>query len=118
MVTVLLLSNPTPIMMSTFPSSSNKRQRHGGGERSPSNVNNPMLQLTDFPDALLVRSAEYLSNTSCVSFAMALTSPRLMHQQPSTISTSIARASRESWEDIDFKNIQDICGLTLNDKEN
>ena len=51
---------------------------------------------------------------------MALTSPRLMHQQPSTISTSIARASRESWEDIDyFKNIQDIRGrmFKMNDKE-
>ena len=97
-------------------SGSNKRQRHGGGERSPSNVNNPMLQLTDFPDALLVRSAEYLSNTSCVSFAMAL-NPQMMSRQPSDLSTAISRASRENWEHIDLKDIQDIRGRSLTDDD-
>ena len=60
--------------------------------------------------ALLVRSAEYLSNTSCVSFAMALT-PQMMSRQPSDLSTAISRASRENWEHIDLKDIQDICAL-------
>ena len=101
--------------MVVSPSMSNKRQRHGGNIPPP--MQQQRMHLTDFPDALLVRSAEYLSNTSCVSFAMALTSPRLMHQQPSTISKSIARSSRESWEYIDFKDMQDICGHSLNDNE-
>ena len=48
---------------------------------------------------------------------MALTSQNMMHQQPSTISKSIARASRESWESIDLKGMQDICGHSLNDSE-
>ena len=61
-------------------------------------------QLADIPDALLVRSAEYLSNTSCVS-------------HPSDISTNIARATRESWESIDLKDIQDICGRSLTDDD-
>ena len=114
-----LIVAPTlsPTMMSTFPSSSNKRQRHGGGERSPSNVNNPMLQLTDFPDALLVRSAEYLSNTSCVSFAMALTPQNIMSQQPSANNMAIARASKQNWDNIDLKDIQDICGRSLTDDD-
>ena len=120
---VLSLSNrcssyPIPNMMSTFPSSSNKRQRHSGGERSPSNVNNPMLQLTDFPDALLLRTAEYLSNTSCVSFAMTLTPQNMMSQQPSANNMmAIARASRENWDNIDLKDIQDICGRSLTDDD-
>ena len=119
---VLSLSNrcssyPIPNMMSTFPSSSNKRQRHSGGERSPSDFNNPMLQLTDIPDALLVRSAEYLSNTSCVSFAIALTSQNMMSQQPSANNMAIARASRENWDNIDLKDIQDICGRSLTDDD-
>ena len=94
---------------------SNKRQRHDGNIPPP--MQQQRMHLTDLPDSLLVRSAEYLSNTSCVSFAMALTSPRLMHHQPSTISKSIARASRESWESIDLKDMQDICGNSLNDSE-
>ena len=114
----LLLPYVSPIMMSTFPSSSNKRQRHSGGERSPSYVNNPMLQLTDFPDALLLRTAEYLSNTSCVSFAMTLTPQNMMSQQPSANNMmAIARASRENWDNIDLKDIQDICGRSLTDDD-
>ena len=66
--------------MSTM--SSSKRQRHDGAV-NPNPVQQQRLQLTDIPDALLVRSAEYLSNTSCVSFAMALTPQNMMSQQPS-----------------------------------
>ena len=76
-----------------------------------------MLQLTDFPDALLVRSAEHLSNTSCVSFAMALTPQNMMSQQPSANSTAIVNASKQSWDNIDLKDIQDICGRSLNDDD-
>ena len=76
-----------------------------------------MLQLIDIPDALLVRSAEYLSNTSCVSFAMALTPQNMMSQQPSANNMAIARASRENWDNIDLKDIQDICGRSLTDDD-
>ena len=102
-------------------SSSNKRQRHDGNVVHPSNstMQQQRMQLTDFPDALLVRTAEYLSNTSCVSFAMSLAplNINMMYQHPSDISTAIVNASRENWENIDLKDIQDICGRSLNDDD-
>ena len=106
--------------MATY-SSSNKRQRHDGEIRRPSS-NSTMqrrLQLIDIPDALLVRSAEYLSNTSCVSFAMSLAplNINMMYQHPSDTSTAIVNASRENWDNIDLKDIQDICGRSLNDDD-
>ena len=84
-------------------------------EGVPPPMQQQRILLTDFPDALLVQSAEYLSNTSCVSFAMALTSHNMMSQQPSTISTAIANASKQNWDNTDLKEIQDICGHILND---
>ena len=78
------------IIMATSYSSSNKRQRHDGDVRHHSNpMQQQRMQLTDIPDALLVRSAEYLSNTSCVSFAMALTPQNMMSQQPSANNMAI-----------------------------
>ena len=84
-------------------------------EGVPPPMQQQRILLTDFPDALLVQSAEYLSNTSCVSFAMALTSHNMMSQQPSTISTAIANASKQNWDNTDLKEVQDICGHILND---
>ena len=104
--------------MATSYSSSNKRQRHDGDVRHHSNpMQQQRMQLTDIPDALLVRSAEYLSNTSCVSFAMALTPQNMMSQQPSANNMAIVNASRENWGYINFKDIQDICGRSLTDDD-
>ena len=69
-------------------------------------------QLIDLPEVLLIRVASYLPRTSCVSFAMALSkqSPQElsydMSSQPSATSIAIANASGESWEIIDFGDIQ------------
>ena len=72
------------------------------------------LQLSDLPQGILPKVASYLSNTSCVSFAMSLTSDLFSHE-PSAISTAIINASLEGWESVDFKDIQDICGFSLTD---
>jgi len=72
------------------------------------------LQLSDLPQGLLPKVASYLSNTSCVSFAMSKPSDLFSHE-PSAISTAIINASVESWETLDFKDIQDICGFSLTD---
>jgi len=41
----------------------------------------------------------------------------MMSQQPPDISTAVVNASRENWENIDLKDIQDICGRSLNDDD-
>ena len=103
-------------MATPLSSASNKRQRRHNEERPHPPTQRP--QLADIPDALLVRSAEYLSNTSsCVSFAMALTPQNMMSQQPSANNMAIVNASRENWGYINFKDIQDICGRSLTDDD-
>ena len=78
------------------------------------------LQFSDLPNALLPKVASFLPNTSCVSFAIAMSNQSLDDISsciPSEICKTIAMASVESWESIDFKDIQDICGRTLTDND-
>ena len=99
--------------------SSNKRLRHSSGEAS-SNSTMQLLQFSDLPNALLPKVASYLSNTSCVSFAMSMSKQSLddtSSRIPSAISIAIATASIENWESIDFKDIQDVYGRTLTDND-
>ena len=74
------------------------------------------LQLSDLPQGILPKVASYLSNTSCVSFAMSMTSDLFSHE-PSAISTAIINASVEGWEIVDFKDMQDIFGRSLTDDD-
>ena len=82
-------------------SNSNKRIR-----RSSTDSNNAKLHLLDLPDSLLVKTASYLQRISSISFA-AMTQ-NLSSHEPSTLSKSIMTASQESWDSIDFKDVQDI----------
>jgi len=88
--------------------SSNKRVRR--------DTNSMQLQLNDLPNALLPKVASYLPNTSCVSFAISLFDAPTSHQ-PSIMSKAIANASVESWEILDFKDMQDIFGRNLTDDD-
>ena len=92
--------------MSSSNDSSNKRVRR--------DTNTMQLKLSDLPDGLLPKVASYLSNTSCVSFAISL-SDAPTSQEPSTFSKTIINASVEGWADIDFKDFQDMCGRSLTD---
>ena len=80
--------------------------------------NNTMqLQLSDLPEGLLPKMASYLSNTSCVSFALSLADAPIS-QEPSEICKTISTAaSNESWKSLDFKDIQDIFGRSLSDDD-
>lgn len=73
-----------------------------------------MKELKDFPDTILQSIASYLTQTSCISFAIALT-PHLFSHQPSEI--SIAILEHHTWECIDFKDIQQIYGCYLTDAD-
>jgi len=91
---------------------------NSGNKRIRRDTNNTMqLQLSDLPEGILPKIASYLSNTSCVSFAMSLISNDApISQEPSVMSKSIVNAV-ESWDVVDFKDIQDICGRTLTDND-
>ena len=90
---------------------SNKRIRCDGTR------NNTMrLQLSDLPEGLLPKMASYLSNTSCVSFAISLFDAPTS-QEPSAFSKAIINASNENWESTDFKDIQDIFDRNLTDDD-
>ena len=91
----------------------NKRQRHSGETSS-----NPLQLLTDLPNALLPNVASFVPRTSCVSFAIAL-SKQPLDDTPSVMSIAIATASSESWESIDFKDIQQCVyvGRNLTDDD-
>lgn len=90
--------------------SSNKRIRRD-------DTNNTMqLQLSDLPEGILPKVASYLSNTSCVSFAISLFDAPIS-QEPSAFSKAIINSSVEGWESVDFKDIQDICGCNLSDAD-
>ena len=82
-------------------SNGNKRIR-----RSSTDSNNAQLYLSDLPSALLPKVASFLSNTSCISFTRAMTQ-NLSSLEPSILSKSIMTASLESWDTIDFKDVQD-----------
>jgi len=96
----------------------NKRQRH-----SVYTTSNSSLQLlTDLPGAILPTVASFLPRVSCVSFAMAMTKQQLdgiSSHIPSAISIAIVTASSESWESIDFKDIQEgvYGGRSLTDND-
>ena len=85
----------------------NKRQRHS--VHTPSNS----LQLQLLPGALLPNVASFLPRLSCVSLVIAIDGTS--SHTPSAI--SIATASSEKWESIDFKDIQEgiYGGRTLTD---
>jgi len=74
------------------------------------------LQLSDLPEGLLPKVASYLPNTSCVSFAISLFDAPTS-QELSIMSKTIINASVESWESVDFKDIQDIYGRSLTDDD-
>ena len=95
--------------MSSSNDSSNKRVR-----RDDTN-NTIQLQLSDLPEGLLPKVASYLPNTSCVSFAISLFDAPTSQEPSDNICKTIATASIENWESLDFKDIQDICGCSLTD---
>ena len=94
-------------------STDNKRQRHSGETSS-----NSLQLLTDLPNALLPNVASFLPRISCVSFAISL-SRQPLDGTPSVISIAIATSSNESWESIDFKDIQEgvYGGRSLTDND-
>jgi hypothetical protein len=94
--------------MSSSSNSSNKRIR--------SDTNIMHLKLSDLPEGLLPKVASYLPNTSCVSFAISLFDAPTS-QEPSIMSKTIATASEEGWDIVDFKDIQGIFGRNLTDED-
>ena len=70
------------------------------------------MRLIDFPDALLKTVASYLPQSSCVSYALAITNDS---PQPSELCMAIATASKEN--SIDFKDIQGVLGRRLTDND-
>ena len=102
--------------METSFNSSNKRKR---GNSSTAGG----MHLTDFPDALIIKTASYLSQTSCISYALAINNNNSHDTTsessglPSKLCMAVANASTQSWECIDFMDIQDMLGRRLTDND-
>lgn len=93
----------------------NKRLKHDNSTSQ--------MRLTNLPDGILIKVASYLTQASCMSYALTLQNYRCQMtpsnngQQPSEIAKAIAAATKQSWESIDFRYIQGILRRRLTDND-
>jgi len=69
------------------------------------------------PIALLPKVATYLSRTSCLSLLMAMAPPSITSQHVPSAAVKAIAASGMNWDNLDFKDVQDMIGRSLTDDD-